>query len=236
MASDEVHLHWLALAPHLGTAQSLSAVLSHVERSRAARLRASGAGERFTVAHAFARRVLAGYLGVAAPDVPLEADGHGRPRIAIASGLPAPGAAYSLSHSRSHVVVAVAATPWIGVDVEGPRREVDALGVARRYLAAEEATALAELPEASRAGAFARLWACKEAFVKAIGLGLRHALDRFAVAGVEAGRPRLLRLDPAYGTPEEWSLALAAPAIGCFIAVAARLRDPAVRYFTGKLS
>lgn len=230
-AIDELHLHFLAFAPHLGDARRVASVLSDEERRRAARLRRTGGSERFVLSHAFARRVLGLYLGVPAPDVALQVDRYGRPSLAGTLRRGDPDLAYSLSHSASHAAVAVAATPWVGVDVEGRRPEVDGLAISRRYLAPEEAAALAALPAEVRPFAFARLWACKEAFVKALGLGLRHPLDRFAVAEVETGRPRFVRIDPPHGPPEEWSLVAAMPAGDCFVAAAARLRNPILRCF-----
>lgn len=227
----ELYLHWLAFAPHLGHAHRLASVLSVEEQGRAARLRRAGTSERFIVSHAFARRVLGHYLGLPAQRVELGTDPHGRPILGNDAGRGVAGFAYSLSHSASHAVVAVAATSWVGVDVEGRRPEVDALGIARRYFAPEEAASLLAVPLEARPSAFARLWACKEAFVKAIGLGLRYPLDRFAVADVEAGRPRFVRIDPPYGPPEGWSLVTVMPAPGCFVAAVARLPGATLRCF-----
>ena len=80
---------------------------------------------------------------------------------------------FSLSHSGSWVVCALSGAP-VGVDVEQPRCTE---AVARRYFLPAE---LEALPDRS-AGSLTRLWTAKEAFVKALGLGLTLPLTSFTV-------------------------------------------------------
>lgn len=150
-----------------------------------------------------ARAWLAGCLGVAAPDVPLHRDVHGRP------GLDGPGRDCNWSHSGDRLLVALGEGVRVGVDVEVARPRPKALEIARRYFHADEAVALARLPPGARDAAFLRLWCAKEAVLKAHGRGLAHGLDRFAVGGFDAaGEPlRLRRVDPGLAPREAWTLA-----------------------------
>lgn len=85
---------------------------------------------------------------------------------------------YSISHSGEWVVCAVGAVP-LGVDiqVERPVRPV----VFRALSAAEQAE-LDGLEERERLSAFFDVWCLKEAYSKAIGLGLKARFRDFSVS------------------------------------------------------
>lgn len=85
---------------------------------------------------------------------------------------------YSISHSGEWAVCAVGATP-LGVDIqiERPVR----LAVFRALSAAEQ-TELSELEERERFPAFFDLWCLKEAYSKAVGLGLQVNFRDFSVS------------------------------------------------------
>lgn len=78
---------------------------------------------------------------------------------------------FSLSHSGHWAVCAVADHP-VGVDVELPRCTS---ALARRHFHPEEVAA------AATADDLCRLWTAKEAFLKALGVGLTIPLDSFLV-------------------------------------------------------
>jgi phosphopantetheinyl transferase len=106
-------------------------------------------------------------------------DWTGRPAVshvvrAGASGKPecVGGPEISVSHSRGLVVCALAPEGRIGVDVELPvsGRAID--GIADRYFSADERHWIGSRPER-----FHMLWVLKEAYLKALGLGLAGGLD-----------------------------------------------------------
>jgi phosphopantetheinyl transferase len=74
------------------------------------------------------------------------------------------------SSSRENIALFGLSRERIGVDVE----LVAALAPAWNILHAAEKCALAALPEDEHAEAFLRLWTAKEAYLKALGLGLRR--------------------------------------------------------------
>lgn len=75
-----------------------------------------------------------------------------------------------------------------------------------------------------RTGAFHRVWARKEAYIKAVGDGLAHGLHRFAVthASVHA---RFVHLDGDREEAKTWTLAEIAVPDGYEAAVAMRCAD-----------
>jgi 4'-phosphopantetheinyl transferase len=87
---------------------------------------------------------------------------------------------FSLSHTRGLVVCAVALRDAVGVDLEWPGREVARAELSRRFFAPAEADWLAALPATEQRAAFFELWTLKEAFIKAVGVGMAMPLADFA--------------------------------------------------------
>jgi 4'-phosphopantetheinyl transferase len=81
--------------------------------------------------------------------------------------------------------------------------------VADRYFSASEAEALARVAPGERDAAFLRAWACKEAVVKASGLGIANQLCRFTIETDLAAPPTVLDFDG--DAAPGWSLALLHP-------------------------
>ncbi|MGW5852316.1 4'-phosphopantetheinyl transferase family protein [Streptomyces sp. NPDC055254] len=152
-----------------------AAVLDAAEQERAARLVRPGDRHRYIASHVGLRVLLGNHLGLAPERVGLVREechcgrgAHGRP--AVAGG----GVHFSLSHSGDLAYVALAGVP-VGVDVE---RLPSAGSVADvlTSLHPAEADELSALPEADLPAAFARVWARKEACLKASGTGLALGL------------------------------------------------------------
>lgn len=129
--------------------------------------------ERSHLRRETARQVIARQLGLPVKAVTIGHDGKGRPLLAGPDGA---GLHLSLATRAGLVAVALARRP-VGIDVE----RVDAAAAPLEVLHPEEAAMLRGLPESSRPLAFARLWAAKEAYVKALGTGFLRAPESFAV-------------------------------------------------------
>lgn len=185
------------------------------EQARADRFRFAADRASYVAAHALLRAILAAH-GVAAPRFVLGP--FGRPELALPPG----GLRFSLTHTRFLVAAAVAMEDDIGIDVEETDARIDVTGLATRFFAASEAARLRVLPTAEQPAAFCRIWTLKEAFVKAIGLGLSLPLDSFAFDPATGA----FTCDPAQGDPGDWSFrSLETP--GGWLSVALRVdRDP----------
>jgi 4'-phosphopantetheinyl transferase len=89
---------------------------------------------------------------------------------------------FNLSHTSEQALYAISWGRDVGIDIERMPSSLDHDQIANSLFAAEERALLAGLPASQRAGIFLRLLACKEAYIKACGLGLSLALDRFAIS------------------------------------------------------
>ena len=151
--------------------------------------------------------ILADYLGGEA--AALGAGENGKPRLAEEHGR----LSFNLSHSGGLALVAIApGGTEVGVDVERLRPRRDLVRLAKRWLPAADAAAVASADEAEREEVFYAAWARHEARVKCTGAGLdgvdpgpevvAHQLEidpgyaaAVAVAGGDA--PRIVALSPS---------------------------------------
>lgn len=144
-------------------------VLDAGERARAERFVHAADRARWVGARVALRAILARYSGVAPAALAFAHEPLGRPRLAG----PHAALGFNLSHGRCCALVAVAVGGVVGVDVECRGPGPDALAIARDVFDEAEARVLAALPDtATRDMAFRRAWCCKEAWLKAHGVGL----------------------------------------------------------------
>jgi 4'-phosphopantetheinyl transferase len=155
-------------------------LLSDAEKARAGRFHSSGDRQRFAAAHAGLRRVLSGYLSFQPELIRFTHNAHAKPGLDNDQN---PGSIqFNLSHSAEMALVAISVHHPVGVDVERIKTLRDHLKLAERHFAQDEVAALKDLDPAGSTSAFIQLWAGKEAFIKARGIGLCLPLDRFSLA------------------------------------------------------
>jgi 4'-phosphopantetheinyl transferase len=173
------------------------------ERQRASAFRRAIDRDRFVARHGQMRAQLGQDLGIAPHQVRIGTDGHGKPFLRDD-----PDLAFNLSHSNGLALLATMRGGTIGCDIEWRNPELACPRVAERLFARQEYEALTALVPGQWVVGFYNCWTRKEAYVKALGLGLSHPLDSFTVA-VAPG-------EPACFTSDEpgWTLASFEPAPG----------------------
>lgn len=110
----------------------------------------------------------------------------------------------SLSHTDGLMMVGLTTNGFIGVDVEDAHREFYEVGLARHWCTTEELAEVALLEPARRDPELVRLWTLKEAYSKALGLGMQF---RFTDFGFDFGRDRVRvgNADRSWTSDEEWT-------------------------------
>ncbi len=167
----------------------------------------------------YLRLLLGAYLGLPGKDVHINRRIKGRPELAISQ---AQGELdFSVARSSGCYLIGISSGAAIGVDLEvATRRAGKPLALARRYFSKQETAALSALGAEELHRAFVHTWACKEAIVKASGMGIANQLCRFSVNTNPASRPGVLdMLDDDHAA---WRLAMARPADDAIAAVAVR--------------
>lgn len=169
---DEVHV-WIAV--DTGKCPVGDEILSSEEKERLGRFRFERDRRQFALAHTFLRRVLSKYAQIRPEEWRFVADAGGKPEIVLEQ---CAGLFFNLSHTDGLAACAIARVPEVGVDVE--RISDCNLNIAEKF-ASDEREYLREHPDA-----FFEIWTHKEAFIKALGIGLSRPLDSFSV--VHSGR------------------------------------------------
>ena len=100
------------------------------------------------------------------------------------------GLEFNTSHSEERGVVVTGPVP-LGVDIECLDRDLDYLKFATRKFTPEEAQTIAAQRSDARAAAFFCCWTGKEAYIKALGVGLKKDLGSFAVRVTPGHSPGL---------------------------------------------
>lgn len=183
LAPGNVHVWTFHLDPPAVSVDELAKLLSSDERARAQRFHFEQDRRRFCVARGSLRRVLASYTEIAPEQLVFEYSTHGKPYLSQSSDV-----RFNLSHSDNLALCAIARNQEIGVDIERVRNDVEIEQLAQRFFSSYEFRALSRVEREFRARAFFRIWTCKEAFVKAQGMGLSLPLDSFDVE-VDLAKP-----------------------------------------------
>jgi 4'-phosphopantetheinyl transferase len=176
-------------------------LLAPDERSRAAQFRVSRPRESFILTRAALRHLIGQYLGQRPSSVSLQNGPHGKPTLSHNSELQ-----FNVTHSGEMAAIALTQGCDIGIDIEQIRLFPDLEQVATRSFCYEEAAEINSLPAGERERAFFACWTRKEAYIKAIGVGLSRPLDTFRVAAKPDASENLLFLEDATNTSESWTL------------------------------
>ncbi len=171
-----VHLWRTSVPDLLAEIPNFFNLLNKTEKERAKRFHFVDHQHRYVIAHAVLRHILTLYTGVPAGEIEFSVGERGKPYLKEN----ALNLQFNLSHSHDWVVYALTLQKEVGVDIEKMEPTFNE-GVAKRFFSASEYTALMALPSSERMSAFYRIWAGKEAIIKALGEGLYAPLADFSL-------------------------------------------------------
>jgi 4'-phosphopantetheinyl transferase len=145
---------------------------------RVYRARARDAGAAKRIAGELARDILGATLGIAPDAVEIsrrcghcDDPAHGKPFV-----VGQPDLSFSLTHSGEFVLVALAERAVVGIDAEAVRARSHLDRLAARVLDADALAAWTKAPSSDQLTQFLRVWTAKEAYLKAVGLGIATRL------------------------------------------------------------
>lgn len=226
VAGGQVHI-WRA---RLDAADSeivrMAQLLAAAERARAERFRFVQDRRRFVAAHGALRAILGRYLGLAPEQVELEQEPSGKPQLTAASNTA--GLQFSLAHSDDLALCAVTQGAPVGIDIEMQRPLPELEMIAQRFFTAGEQAALRALGGQAQSDGFYTCWTVKEAYVKAVGLGLAFPLHEVETSPASG---HLLAIGADVAEAKRWRVLSFRPAAGYIAALATRQPDISVRFF-----
>jgi len=188
---DEAHI-WYALAedpPWHEVEPAYLALLSDDERARYHRFMFDKDRRQFLLARALVRTTLSRYASTAPDAWVFDTTPHGKPFIKDLPGVS--DLQFNHSHADALVACAITRRHQLGVDVESITRNVN-LAVARHCLSPRELTEFQDMAPEDRPTYLLRQWTLKEAYSKALGLGLSLRFEDVSFAIDSAGNPQLI--------------------------------------------
>lgn len=132
----------------------------------------------YTLAHLWLRYLLGQACGEMPQALRIVRAEHGKPRLADA-GKPV---FFSLSHTHSCIAIALSAGGELGVDIERLDPALDVQALQDLVLHPDERAQQVDTPH------FFRLWTLKEAYAKALGLGVGLPFARLAMTITPEGK------------------------------------------------
>lgn len=197
----ETHV-WYTQPDQIDHEQELSliySVLSSQEQARYWRFFNPKVRTEFCAAHSLLRIALSQYHQVLPSEWQFTYDANGRPFITWPQEL---NLHFSLTHTSTLVACAISAQKLIGIDVEDTERSVSHQDIAERIFSKQELEEFAAVSPPSKGHFFFTIWTLKEAFTKAMGLGLSMPVQQISFH-VEPGRV-LFDHHQDLQVPSEW--------------------------------
>ena len=200
LSSDELHLWYANLNWSRVQREDMEEILSDDERARANRFAFERDRQRFVVSHGLLRRILEGYMRVPASSLHFRYTEKGKPE------LPGGELRFSLSHSSEMVVLAFTRSSQVGVDVEDASRSLDTEQIAKSHFSRREYQAFSAIPSSFKLEVFLNCWTRKEAYLKAVGVGLSLPLNSVEVTLKPCEEPGILAVHGDGKSAASWSL------------------------------
>lgn len=192
LGPDEVHVWRVGLKPCDKTIVSLGEVLSEGEKALSEGMGSDEIRRRYVVSHAAQRLILGRYLGQRPARITFSEGGSGKP--ILVTGRACPEISFNLSHSGDLALLAVADQRVVGIDLERVRPAPLHAEIAARYFSPHEYSEWIGLADEERLEGFFLGWTRKEAYSKALGLGVSRCWTRFHVS-LTPGAPVMLADD-----------------------------------------
>ncbi len=197
-----------------------ASILSEDELCRAQRYHFSRHQRRFTVARAMLRLILARYLDTPASELVFSYNKHGKPELQDPSSVQ-----FNLSHSGDLALLAIGKKFSLGIDIEFfTARPYE--GIGKHLFSSSEIKALEHIHPLLKPLAFFHIWAQKEAFIKACGLGLAYPTKDFDVPALPPTNQ--LCIDTLHN--KKWQLISFMPEMACSAALCHHPMIEEIRY------
>lgn len=175
--TGEVHLWCISLTASSQTITEMTDIISQEERDQAERFHAQSSRVGFILGRGSLRMLLGAYFDINPSSIQFEYSVAGKPLIINNSN--DADIQFNYSQSENLGLIGITKDRCIGVDIEKIREDFDFKPIALRFFTTYEFSNLFQLPEGEQRSGFFRLWTAKEAYLKAIGVGLSGSLSRF---------------------------------------------------------
>ncbi len=232
LALNAGSLHvWRVRIDRHNTDRGLDSILTESERAAAERYHFPQDRLRFCQRRAALRCILGRYTGIKPADLEFRHGDYGKPFLVRSGNLDALN--FSVSSSSDLAVICVAQSLKPGIDLEAAGGKEISRREANSVLRPAEQDVMADHAEDFHE-TFLRFWTCKEAVLKAIGMGLSLGPDQIEVVGVRDATPQVSWIPEEHGPASQWYLRFLAPTPGYVCATAVKERQLTIQTWTWK--
>lgn len=170
LAEHEVHVWCADLNLDAAGVEQQQQLLSPDECEKANRYHFRHHRRRYIVGRGLLRSILSKYLYIDPRSIEFNYSRRGKPSL---KHQPTFGKLFfNLSHSHELALYAIAPRPLVGIDIEHIRSMPSIDDMAMRYFFPNEYYKINAMDADDKRRAFFNYWTCKEAYVKATGVGL----------------------------------------------------------------
>lgn len=155
----------------------LKSFLSSEELSKAEKFHFEIDRDRYIISHGILRKFIGKRLGEPPEKIEYQLNDFGKPRELRDR------VQFNMSRSENILLIAIGVGVEIGVDVEKAREGVDSSLISQNYFTSAENNSLDGLDSLQRHHQFFQYWTRKEAFIKAVGMGMSLPLKWVDVRG-----------------------------------------------------
>jgi 4'-phosphopantetheinyl transferase len=222
---NEVHV-WLTRLEEVTDPcrlQEYQSLLSPDEKERYKRFHFDRDRHHYLVAHALLRKVLSTYIDIEPSAWQFSQNKYGRPEI---SG-PAitPSLRFNLTHTNGLVGCVVALELDCGIDAEQLTARGNPLAIAEKMFAASEQQALKKLDGQAFLDRFFSYWTLREAYCKALGVGIAWSKKNYCFEEESGERWRISFDASSNNESVRWQFTVTRPTSEHLLAVAVRTAD-----------
>ncbi len=220
LGTDEVEVVTAQIDISSDALETCAKTLSPVEINTARQFKFARDRIRYIFVHATLRELIGIRVGVAPNLIHFEYGEFGKPMLK--TGLINSDFFFNLSHTKNHVVFAFSKSFEVGIDIEALSQTSDSHMIASQFFSLQEFNMYRALPQTAKTQGFLNCWTRKEAFIKALGLGLNYALDSFDVTLHPDEPAKILAIRNPIDSRRSWFMESFTPApdhVGCIVSM-----------------
>lgn len=187
---QELDSHFLALLSYL----------SYEEKIRMSKLLHKSLKKRYAISHGFLRLLLGKYLSLFPSNVEYNYNEFKKPFCRQD-----PNLYFNMSHSNNYIFYVFSYNCKSGIDIECIKNISKIESLFSLIASPQEALVFEKQNEIDKTYFFYKTWTIKEAFLKALGIGLTHPLSDIETTIIPKKRFKVIRFDGNKKTLDGWT-------------------------------
>ena len=231
----QVHLWRASLDLPLILIEQLASILTEDEIAKADKFHFPHHRRKFIAARGILRQLLGQYLQISPKNIKFQYGDRGKPYLTRATS--GNSLEFNISHSQDYALYGFTHSHAIGVDIEHLRTMEDAAKIAQRFFSPQEFELVNCLSGEQQQRVFFKLWTAKEAYLKAVGIGLAGSLASIDISFDQAEIPCLKSIQGNAAETAPWSMYPCMPALGYVgaIAIKSKIAPQQIKYWNWQL-